>query len=181
VAADHLYRFFMLPLAPGRVYVSMNKTISLKRAAFVAVALGALSATAAFAQTANTPATSDTTPTTSTDTSTPPTGGGGWHHHHHHGMGVLTEAERAELKKDRETVFASNPQLKTQEEALHQQFKSLKDANPPATQAQWQSLKTQHESLKAQLRSAIEGVDSGAAALFQKIDAAKAEHKGHTL
>jgi hypothetical protein len=153
----------------------MNKHISPQRAAFLAVALGALSATAAFAQTA-TPAATDTTPTTSTDTSTPPQGGGWRHHHGHHGYGVLTAAERAELKKDRETVFASNPQLKTQEESLHQQFKSLKDANPPATQAQWQSLKTQHESLKAQVRSAIEGVDAGAAALFQKIDAAKAAH-----
>jgi hypothetical protein len=153
----------------------MNKTISLKRAAFVAVALGALGATAAFAQTANTPVTTDTT-TTTTDTSTP--SGGGWHHHHHHfGAGVLSQTERAELKKDRETVFAANPTLKTQEESFRQQFKTLKSSNPPPTQAQWQSLKQQHEAFKTQLRSAIVVIDSGAAALFQKIDAAKAQYQ----
>ena len=160
----------MLPAGLGRVIESMNKYISLQRAAFVAVALGALSATAAFAQTANTPAATDTTTTTTTGN------GGGWHHHHH-GYGVLSQTERAELKKDREAVFASNPALKTQEESLHQQFKALKSSNPPATQAQWDALKTQHEALKTQLRSAIESTDSGAAALFQKIDAAKAQHQ----
>ncbi|HEX4139051.1 MAG TPA: hypothetical protein VHY09_01805 [Candidatus Methylacidiphilales bacterium] len=152
----------------------MNIIISLKRAALTAAALGTLGATAAFAQTAPTPAATDTTPTTSTGTGTY---GGGWKHHRHHmGAGVLSQTERTELKKDREAAFAANPALKTQEESLHQQFKTLKSANPPATQAQWQSLKTQHEALKTQLRTAIESQDSGAAALFQKIDAAKGQH-----
>ena len=163
----------MLLTGLGRVIESMNTYTSLQRVAFVAVALGALGATAAFAQTANAPAATDTTTTTTTDTATPPNGG--WHHHHHH-LGMLSASERAELKKDREAAFAANPALKTQEESLHQQFKTLKSANPPATQAQFEALKQQHEALKTQLRTAIEGVDPGAAALFQKIDAAKGQH-----
>ena len=165
----------MLPAVPMRVFDSMNKRISLKRAALAAVALGALSATAAFAQTAPTPAATTTT-TTSTGTGGQPDGGG-WHHHHHHfGAGVLSKDERAELKKDRDAAFAANPTLKTQEETLHQQFKTLKSQNPPATQAQFEALKQQHEALKTQLRTAIESTDAGAAALFQKIDAAKGQH-----
>jgi hypothetical protein len=165
----------MLPAKQERVFDSMNKHISLKRAALAAVALGALSATAAFAQTATTPAATDTT-TTSTGTGGQPDGGG-WHHHHHHfGAGVLSQTERAELKKDKDQVLAANPALKTQEESLHQQFQALRSANPPATQAQWQALKTQHEALKTQMRTAIESTDAGAAALFQKIDAAKGQH-----
>ena len=163
----------MLPVGSGRVIEGMNKHISLKRAAFTAVALGVLSATASFAQTT-------TTDTTTTSTGTGGQPGGGWHHHgHHFGAGVLSQTERAELKKDKDQVLAANPALKTQEETLHQQFKTLRSANPPATQAQWQSLKTQHEALKTQMRTAIESTDAGAAALFQKIDAAKGQHHHH--
>jgi hypothetical protein len=151
----------------------MNKDISLKRAAFTAVALGVLSATAAFAQTA-------ATDTTTTSTGTGGQAGGGWHHHHHHfGAGVLSQTERAELKKDKDQVLAANPALKTQEETLHQQFRTLKSQNPPATQAQFEALKQQHEALKTQMRTAIESTDAGATALFQKIDAAKGQHHHH--
>jgi hypothetical protein len=164
----------MLPVGSGRVIEGMNKHISLKRTAFTAVALGVLSATAAFAQTT-------TTDTTTTSTGTGGQPGGGWHHHHHHfGAGVLSQTERAELKKDKDQVLAANPALKTQEETLHQQFKTLRSANPPATQAQWQSLKTQHEALRTQMRTAIESTDPGAAALFQKIDAAKGQQHHHS-
>jgi hypothetical protein len=166
------FHFFMLPIAPARVFDSMNKHISLKRAAFTAVALGVLSATAAFAQTAA----NDTT-TTSTGTGGQPNGGG-WHHHHHHAS-VLSQTERAELKKDKDQALAANPALKTQEDSLHQQFKALRSANPPATKAQFEALKTQHEALKTQMRTAIESTDAGAAALFQKIDAAKGQHHHH--
>ncbi len=158
----------MLPTHLVRVIVGMNQHISLKRVAFLAAALGAMGATAAFADSAS------TTPTDSTGTYTP--GAGGRHHHHHH-KSVLSAAERAELKKDREAVFASNPSLKTQEDNLHAQFNALKSQATPATSAQWEALKTQHEALKTQMRTAIEGVDSGAAAIFQKLDAAHAAHQ----
>jgi hypothetical protein len=151
--------------------VSMNNSISLKRAAFLAAALGALGATAAFAQTAPTPAANDLT-STSTGSQTP-TGGKGGHKHHD---SVLTDAERAELKADKDKVLASNPTLKTQEESLKEQFKTLKSQNPPATKEQFATLKQQHEALKTQMRTAIEGIDPGAAALFQKLDAAGLHH-----
>ncbi len=154
----------------------MNKHTSLKRTVLMAVALGAIGATAAFAQTANTPAATDTTPTTSTGTGTP-SDGGGWHHHRHRHGSVLSSTERTELKKDRDAAFAANPTLKAQDEALHQQFKTLKSQNPHATEAQFQALKTQHEALRTQLRTAIESTDPAATALFQKIDAAKAQHQ----
>jgi cytochrome c556 len=144
--------------------------MSLKRAVFVALALGAASATAVFADTAST---TDTTTTTNTTTGTAPYGG--WHRHHH-GVGVLTATERAELKKDREQAFAANGTLKTQAETLKQQFKALRSQGTAATPAQWQALHTQKEALKTQLRSAIENLDPGAAAIFTKIDAARAEH-----
>jgi hypothetical protein len=157
--------FLMLPRCPGRVIEGMNTTSSLKRAVVVALALGAASATAAFAD------------TDSTGTTTSPTPGEGWHHHHHHGASVLTASERAELKKDRESVFASDPALKTQDESLHQQFKALRSQGTSATQAQWQALKQQKEAFHSQLRTAIENVDSGAAALFAKVDAAHTAHQ----
>jgi hypothetical protein len=150
----------------------MNKHISLKRAAFVAVALGTLGATAVYAQTV--PATTTTT-TTTTGTQTPGYGEG-WHHHRHH-MSVLTPTERAELRSDFQKVFASDPALKTQKENLHQQFEALKSQSTPATQAQWEALKQQREAFHTQLRAAVEGVDSGAAALFQKIEAAHSQHQ----
>jgi hypothetical protein len=142
----------------------MNRYTSLKRSVLVAVALGALGATTVFAQSAP--------DTTSTGTQTP--SGKGWHKHHHES--VLTDTERAELKKDKDTVLASNAALKTQEDTLHTQFKTLKSQNPPATKAQFEALKQQHEALKTQMRTAIVGVDPGAAALFQKLDAAKGQH-----
>jgi len=93
---------------------------------------------------------------------------------------MLSAPERTELKKDKETVLASNPALKTQEENLKSQFKALKSQGSTATQAQWQALKTQHEAFKTQLRAAIVGVDSGASAIFAKIDAAHAAHHHST-
>jgi Spy/CpxP family protein refolding chaperone len=157
----------MLPAGLFRVIESMNTYSSLKRAVFVALALGAASATAAFADTAS------TTDTTTTDTTTAPTGG--WHHHHH-GAGVLTAAEKAELKADRDKVFAANPTLKTQHETLKEQFKALHSQGTTPTEAQVQALKTQKDALKAQMRTAIENVDSNAAPIFAKLDAARAAH-----
>jgi cytochrome c556 len=147
----------------------MNTPTSLKRAVFVALALGAASATAVFADTAST---TDTT-TTNTTTGAPPYGG--WHKHHHC-RGVLTAAERGELKKDRDSVFAANASLKAQHDSLKQQFETLRSQGSSATQAQWQALHTQKEALQTQMRSAIENVDPGAAAIFTKIDAARAQH-----
>jgi hypothetical protein len=145
----------------------MTNSTSPKRAVLIALALSALSASVAFADDATTDSTSTTTAPTS----------GGWHHHHHHGAGVLSKDERAELKKDRDTVFANNAALKTQHDTLKQQFKALKGQDTAATSAQRTALKTQHQAYETQMRAAIVGVDSGASAIFAKLDAAKAKHQ----
>jgi hypothetical protein len=78
------------------------KTSSLQRCALLAGVLGFTGLTAVLAQ-------------DQPDSTAPPPP-----HHGHHDM--LTQDERAELKKDRDAVFSSNPDLKTEEETLHQQM-----------------------------------------------------------
>ena len=142
----------------------MKNTFSLSRVALVALALGTAGVTATFAQTTNAPS---TTPPTCT--------AGGWHHHHGFGN-VLTAAEKAELKKDREAALAANGTLQSQKAALKQQFETLKSQGTSATPAQWQALHQQkyayHQSLKAEILL----IDPNAQAIFTKLEAA---HKGH--
>ncbi len=149
--------------------VYMNTILSIPRVALVALALGTAGVTATFAQT-TTPSTTTTPPTDTT--------GGDWHHHgwkHHHDS-VLSAAEKAQLKKARETALAANPTLKTQKDALKAQFEALKSANPPATKEQFQALHQQKEQLHTQLRAAELAADPTLGPVFQKLDAA---HQGH--
>jgi Spy/CpxP family protein refolding chaperone len=135
----------------------MNKLSSFSRAAFLAVALTTASTAAAFAQTTTPPST------------TPPTcSGGGWHHHHFGAF--LTEAERAQLQKDRAAAFAANPSLQTQATSLKQQFETLKGGT--ATPAQWQALHQQREAFITQLHAAETQIDPSVAPLLSKLGAA---------
>jgi hypothetical protein len=91
---------------------------SFHRIAFLALALGTAGISATFAQ---------TPPSDGTNSSTPPSV------HHHHDS-VLTPDEQAQVKKDYESVLASNADLKTasdslkaQEKTLHEQCKALRD------------------------------------------------------
>jgi hypothetical protein len=144
------------------------KHLSFLRAATAALVLGATASPAAFAQ--------STTTSTSTTTTTPaPTDSGGWHHRHHLGK-VLTSAERAELKKDKEAALAANPSLQTTHDNLKAQFKSLRENKSTTTTAQWQALHAQAEAYHKQLRSAELLIDPSASSIFTKIDAAKAAH-----
>jgi hypothetical protein len=72
--------------------------------------------------------------TTTSDRSSPPPPPQGEHHGRR--GGPLTPDEWAQLKKDREAVFASNPDLKTEEETLHQQMKDHQDKVDAAIIAQ---------------------------------------------
>lgn len=83
------------------------KTLSFPRIALLAGALSIAGATAILA---------DDQPD-STPPPPPP--------HGHHEM--LTADERAELKKDRDAVFAANPDLKTEEKNLWEQMKAHMD------------------------------------------------------
>jgi hypothetical protein len=89
---------------------------------------------------------------------------------------VLSHTERAELKKDKEAVFASTPSLQTTHDNLKQQFETLKSNKATTTAAQWQALHTQAVAYHQQLRSAELLIDPSASAIFAKIDAAKAAH-----
>ena len=82
------------------------KTITFPRLTLLAVVLSLSGATALLAQ---------------DDTNAPPAPSA-----HHHG-GFLTSEERAELKKDRDAVFADSPDLKTEEENLHKQMQEHMD------------------------------------------------------
>jgi hypothetical protein len=143
------------------------KNISLApRVALVALALASASLTATFADTT-------TTPTTST-TPAPACTAGGWHHHH--GMGkVLTDAEKAQLKKAHDTALAVNPSLKTQQEDLKQQFEALKSSGT-ATDDQKQALRQKAHDLHKQMEAAELAADPTLGPVFEKL---KAAHKGH--
>ncbi len=142
----------------------MNIITSLPRAAFLALALGTVSATASFAQT--TPAPSTTPPTAST--TTPPPGGG---FKHHFGAN-LTDAERTELKNAHDAVMATDPALKAEEASLKTQHESL---GQNATDEQRQALFTQFHAFREKLQAAELKVDANLAPIFAKMEAA---HKG---
>jgi hypothetical protein len=91
-----------------------------------------------------------------------------WHHHD----SALTSDERAELKKDRDQVFDSNPDLKTEGKALWEQRKTMKDASDSDKQAFHEKWHAYHQKLE----TAIEGVDPNAAALIAKVKAAHHHH-----
>jgi hypothetical protein len=100
--------------------------------------------------------------------------GAGSHHHGDWGN-ALTADEKAELKKDFDQVFSSNPDLKSQGESLRQEGKTLhenKDATADDKKAFWEKAKAYHEKVEA----AVEAIDSNAAALFAKIKAAHPHH-----
>jgi len=138
----------------------MNNLLSVPRVAFLALAMGAATVTATFAQTTNTPST-----TAPTDLA-----GGGWHHHHH--GNILTPTEWAQLKKAKEQALASNGTLQSEETSLKQQFQTLKGEGSSATQAQWRALHQQKEAFHKDLRAAELLVDPTLAPIFTKLEAA---------
>jgi hypothetical protein len=139
----------------------MKPYLKLSRAAFLALALGTVSVTAAFAQT---PAPSGTTPATP-----PPADGGGFKHHFDAG---LTDAEKTQLKNAHDAVIATNPDLKAEEASLKTQRESLGDN---ATPEQKQALFTQFHDFHTKMQAAMLKVDPSLAPVFAKLEAA---HKG---
>ena len=108
------------------------KTSLIPRLVLLAGVLSLTGATSLLAQ--------DDASTTTTTTAT----------HHHHGGG-LTADQWAELKKDRDAVMTDNPDLKTEEESLHQQMKAHMDkvdaamvAKDPALAPVLAQMKTEH-------------------------------------
>ncbi len=118
-------------------------TLSFHRVAFMALVLGTVGLTTAFAQTAP-----------SDDTNTPPDASGP--RHFHHGDSVLTPAEHAELKQDFQNVMA-NPDIKTASANMEAQEKALRD---------------EKEALHKEIHAEIIAADPGAQAIFAKLEAA---------
>jgi hypothetical protein len=94
--------------------------------------------------------------------------------HHWHHDSVLTADEQAELKKDREQVFTSNPDLKSEGKDLWEQRKSMKDASEEDKQA----FHEKWHAYKDKVDAAIEAIDSNAAPLIAKVKAAHHHHDG---
>jgi seryl-tRNA synthetase len=143
----------------------MKTILSVQRAALLALALGSVSATVAFAQTTNTPST--TAPTCSA---------GGFHHHD----SVLTADEKAQLKKAHKAALAANPSLQSEQASLKQQFETLKSQGKDSTtKDQWKALHEQAHTFHQNLRTAELSIDPTLAPIFAKLDAAR-KHWHHS-
>jgi hypothetical protein len=89
-----------------------------------------------------------------------------------HHDSVLTPDERAELKKDRDQVFASDPDLQKEGKDLMDQRSSMKDASAEDKQAFHEKMHAFQDKLDA----AIEKIDANAAPLIAKVKAARHHH-----
>ena len=148
----------------------MNIPCSLHRVAFAALAIGLASAPATFA---NATATTDTTAPAA------PAGPAGSLKHQHL-QGILTDAERAQLKSAKQQALAANPDLKAQKHNLKKQHKALAANKTAATRDQCKALHQQAQAYHQQLRAAELKIDPSLAPIFTKIDAAKHGHHHHS-
>jgi len=137
----------------------MKNPQSFPRIALLALALGAFSVTAAFAQ---------TTPTTPAATTPAPATKA-----KHGAEASLTPAELAQLEKDRAAVLAANPDLKTEADALKAQHKSLKGQGPDAKTA----FRAQMKEHEQKMEVAMLKLDPSVAPVLAKLKAAHKEKK----
>jgi Spy/CpxP family protein refolding chaperone len=87
--------------------------------------------------------------------------------------GVLTPDEQAELKKDRDAVFAADPDLKKQQDDLMSQ-RPARDASQDDKDA----FRAKAKDVRDKVKAAVLKIDPDAAAIFAKIEAAMAAHRG---
>jgi Spy/CpxP family protein refolding chaperone len=137
----------------------MKPTLSLQRVALLGVALATAGVSAAFAQT-----------TTTTPAAPAPTCSAGMHHHH---GSILTEDEKAQLKKDHDAVLASDPSLKTEEDNLKQQHETLKSEGTSATDSDRAALFTQFRDFHQKMRDAMVKLDPSVEPILNKLEAAR--------
>jgi hypothetical protein len=104
-----------------------------------------------------------TTSFAQTPSDTPPAGS------HHDRMAGLTDDEKAQLKKDRDAVFAANPDLKSEQDALDKEHGSM---GSDATPADKSAFRQKMHALNDKVRAAILKIDPSAAPIFAKLDAA---------
>jgi Spy/CpxP family protein refolding chaperone len=92
---------------------------------------------------------------------------GGWMN------GVLTPDEQAELKKDRDAVFAADPDLKKQQDDLMSQ-RPARDASQDDKDA----FRAKAKDVRDKVKAAVLKIDPAAAPIFAKLEAAMAAHRG---
>jgi hypothetical protein len=127
---------------------------SWQRVALLSLALGTAGVTATFAQTTPTPTPAPTTPPAGDHPS------------------ILTDDEKAELKKDHDAVFAANPDFQTQMDALKAKHEALKAQGDSASADDRKALHEQGKALRDQINAAIVKLDPAAAAIIAKLEAA---------
>jgi len=111
-----------------------------------------------------------TTPTPAPATTPPPADTGG-----RHGESVLTPEEKAQLDKDREAALAANPALKTEEDSLKQQHEALKAQGASAPAGSKEALKAQFKAFEEKLDVAMLAIDPSLAPILAKLKAAHKE------
>lgn len=129
--------------------------------ALSALVLASAGLTTAFAQT---PPTTTTTP--------PPNGAPQWHHDH---QSVLTDAEKAQLKRAHDEVLATNPDLQTEETNLTTQREKLKSEGDSATIGDQKALREAFHAHMQKMHAAMLAFDPTLAPIFAKLQAA---HQG---
>jgi hypothetical protein len=145
----------------------MKNTQSLPRIAFLTLALGTASVTAAFAQT--TPTTTPTTPAPTTPVSAQGPG--------INRLGsVLTPAEKAQLEKDHNAVLAANPELKTEADNLKAQHEALKSQGASASADAKAALKAARKEHEEKMQIAMLKIDPSVAPILAKLKAAHKEN-----
>src|SRR5271155_1264957 len=132
-----------------------SRVIGVMKRIFLLLTLGAALTCPSFAQPAD-------------STNAPPPGGppdGGFHHDH--GMGFLTDAEKAELKKAHDAAIAADPSLATEEKANWDAMKAAHESGTPPTDDQKAAWKAFHEKMDAAMIKA----DPNVAPIIAKIQA----------
>jgi hypothetical protein len=113
-----------------------------------------------------------TSPTTTPDSSPPAKTC------HHHGA-VLSSDEKAQLKKAYEAAIAADPTLKSDGDSLKQQHEALKAKGDAATADEKTALREQWHAFHHKLRTAEMKADPSLGPVFAKLKAAHKDHQ-HT-
>jgi len=85
---------------------------------------------------------------------------------------ALTSDERAQLKRDKAAALAANPALQTESDSLKQQHDALKAQGANAPKADKEALRAQMKDFETKLRAAMLVIDPTVAPVFAKQDAA---------
>jgi hypothetical protein len=104
-------------------------------------------------------------------TNAPPPGGPPGGFQQIQGMGFLTDAEKAELKKAHDAAIAADPSLTTEEQSIHEAMQSAYESGTPPTEDQ----RAAWHAFREKMNAAMIAADPDVAPILAKI---KAHHHG---